>query len=265
MKKTLPWLLLLAAASSVGAQQLPTPEELVPRIHAYAKQYRASVPSFEVDESAVSQAWEDSQLKTEMKLEMTLREIRSQDNSDKLQDSYTFRLVDGKPPKRELMLPSFKRKVVIAPPYFVNGIFINIIGFGGQPGSHCTNYRVSAGPTNSTVKLELWNRPDADPEECPDRPEEFHKTLIVEPDTGRVWHVTRSMSAESARLHHDVVFADVEFAPQKLGDDTFLLPVRFESHNGPNDRRMTATYSNFHRYAATVKLLESNPLPEVGP
>jgi len=60
-------------------------------------------------------------------------------------------------------------------------------------------------------------------------------------------------------------FVEVDFAPQKLGEETFWLPVSFVSHNEKGDRRMEGRFSNFHRYAASVKVIESNPLPEVTP
>jgi len=258
--------LLLAVFLLTGlavAQQLPTPEELVPRIQAYAQQYRLKVPSFEVDESAVSQAFENGKLKREVKLEMTLRQIRDDKDPEELNDSYTVRLVDGKPPRKYLNLPPFNRKAKL--PYFVRSVFSNVIGFAGKGLGECTSYRVSLGPTASTVTLDVANKPGPVPDECKGDPQGYQKTLVVERDSGRVLHVIRSMSPESAARMRDVVFADVEFAPQKLGDEIFWLPIRFTSHNGPNDRRMTATYSNFHRYTSTVKIIASDPLPEVEP
>ena len=256
------FLLVLAGVGSVRAQQLPSSEELRNRIHAYAEQYRQNLPSFEVDESAVSQQVKGDRVKWEVKLEMGLREIRDEAHPGDLKDFYTFRLVNGKPPKKHLKLPPFNRKAKL--PYFVHGVFSNVIGFVGT-GMGCMEYRVSPGTSSATVKLETWNKQGPLPEECKDILEDYHKTLLVERETGRVLHVTRSMSDEAARTHHELAFVDVEFAPQKLGEETFWLPVHFVTHGGKNEGRMEATYSNFHRYTASVKILESDPLPEVTP
>ncbi len=89
--------------------------------------------------------------------------------------------------------------------------------------------------------------------------------MVVDAATGRILHLTRSMSPRDARDRHEIVFASVEYAPQKLGDETFWLPVRFESHDEKNEGRMTATYSNFHRYASTAKVVDSGAQPQVAP
>ena len=96
------------------AQQLPVAApsqaeaaQIVARVEAYAHQYARNVPSFEVDESALSEAWDNGKLKRRVSLEMTLRQIRDPADPEESKDYYTFRLVDGKPPKRELLLPAF--------------------------------------------------------------------------------------------------------------------------------------------------------------
>jgi hypothetical protein len=263
MKRIVLFFFLLSAIGGAGAQQLPAAPELADRIHAYAEQYRKNLPSFEVDESAVVQRVVDGKLKKEVKLEMTLSEVRDEAKPGEFKDHYTFRLIDGKPPRKHLNLPPFNRPIQL--PYFVRGVFSNVIGFGGTRGRSCMEYRVSPGKDSSTVQLEVWNKPGPLPPDCEDMFEDYHKTLLVEPATGKVLHVTRSMSAKAATESHDVSFVDVDFAPQQLGDQTYWLPARFEAHNGTNEGRMTATFSNFHRYTSTVKVIASDPLPEVEP
>jgi hypothetical protein len=252
--KFLPLLLaVLGAAACSNAQQLPTVDELLARITAYAQQYRQSVPSFEADESAVSQQVKDGQVKWEVHLEMTLRELRDESDPSEFDDHYTFRMVDGKPPKKRFKLP-----------YFVNGVFDNAIGFAGRSQDSCYEYRVSPGRDGSTVQLELWQKKqNPQPPLCSDVFEDYRKTVLVDAASGRILHVTRSMSPQAAHDHHEVVFVSVDYALQKLGDATFWLPVRFESHDEKNERRMFATYSSFHRYTSTAKMVESDPLPEV--
>jgi len=254
MKASLLLLAPLFSAAHASAQQLPTVDELLPRVFAYSQQYRQSVPSFEADESAVSQLVKNGQIKWEVRLQMTLRELRDESRPGEFVDRYTFHLVEGMPPRKHFKLP-----------YFVQGVFSSAIGFGRPEEQNCYDYRVSPGDTASTVRLELWVKTRPLPPNCNDVPEDFRKTVVVDVASGAVLHVTRSMSPRAARERHEIVFGTVDYAPQKLGDETFWLPVRFESHDEKNEGRMIATYSNFHRYASTAKVVDSGAQPQVTP
>lgn len=253
-------LVVFFAVDGLRAQELPRAETMVARVRAYAAQYRQRLPSFEVDESAVVARVENGETKASRKLDLTLREVRDASKPGEMKDSYVFRLIDGKPPKRYLNLPLFNRKAKL--PYFVQGVFSNAIGFIGSGKSEsCMAHRVLPGTGASTVTLELWKKPGLLPDECKDVPEEYRKTLVVERESGRVLRLTRSMSAEAARLLHDVDWVEVEYGAQKLGEESFWLPVHFKAHDAKNEGRMEAWYSNFHRYTSTVNLIDSEPLP----
>lgn len=254
MKTSLLLPFLLSSVAYANAQQLPTVDELLPRVLAYAQQYRQSVPSFEADESAVSQQVKDGRIKWEVRLEMTLRELRDESRPGGFVDHYNFNLVDGMPPQKHFKLP-----------YFVQGVFSSAIGFGRPEEQTCYDYRVSPGDSASTIRLELWVKTRPLPPNCNDVPEDYRKTLVVDAATGRILHLTRSMSPRDAHQRHEIVFASVDYAPQKLGDETFWLPVHFESHDEKNEGRMTATYSNFHRYASAAKVVDSGAQPQVTP
>lgn len=250
---------VLSLAGGLGAQELPKTETMVERVRAYAAQYRERLPSFEVDESAVVARVVEGMTKDSRKLDLTLREIRDANKPGEMQDSYVFRLVDGKPPKRYLNLPPFNRKAKL--PYFVQGVFSNAIGFAGTEKLACMEYRVLPGTSASTVTLEMWKKAGAFPEACKNEPEGYRKTLVVERESGRVLRLTRSMSAEAARLLHDVDWVEVEYGAQKLGEESFWLPVHFKAHDAKDEGRMEAWYSNFHRYTSTVNMIDSAPLP----
>jgi hypothetical protein len=254
MSKRFAIAILCCASACLPAQQLPSVGTLLQRITACVKQYRASLPSFEVDESAVSQRLKNGQVKSQVALEMTLREIRDPSDPDNFNDSYTFRLVNGKPPKGRFKLP-----------YFVTGGFSNAIGFAQSGQDNCYDYRVQPGRDSETAQLDFWVKSAPLPANCTDVIEGYRKSVIVDIATGTVLHVTRSMPARSARPRHEVDFVEVDYAPQKLGDETFYLPVRLESHDEKNERRMIVTYSNFHRYAATSRIVSSDPMPEIVP
>jgi len=252
MKLFLPLLAGLAIAAHANAQQLPTVDQLLTRVTAYAQQYRQSVPSFEADESAISQWVKNGQVTWEVRLEMTVEEVRVESKPDELDDRYTFHLIDGKPPKKHFKLP-----------YFAHGVFANALGFGHPEQNNCFDFRVSPGDSSTTVELEMAVKPAPLPPNCADIPDEYRKITIVDTATGRVLHVTRSMSARAAHERHEIVFVSVDYAPQKLGDETFWLPVRFESHDGKNEGRLLATYSNFHRYTSTAKVVDGDSPPQV--
>jgi hypothetical protein len=241
-----------ALAAHANAQQLPTVGQLLPRVIAYAQQYRQSMPSFEADESAVSQRVKDGRVTWEVRLEMTLQEVRDQSKSDDLIDRYTVHLVDGKPAPERFKLP-----------YFTHGVFANALGFGHPEQNSCFDFRVSPGDSAATLQLEMDVKPAPTPPNCIDMPENYHKTVVVDTASGEILHVTRSMSARAAHQRHEIVFVSVDYAPQKLGDETFWLPVRSESHDEKNEERLIATYSNFHRFTATTKVIAGDPLPGV--
>ncbi len=128
------------------------------------------VPSFEADESAVSQQVKDGRIKWEVRLEMTLRELRDESKPRGFVDHYNFSMVDGKPPKKHFKLP-----------YFVQGVFSNAIGFGRPEEQTCYEYRVSSGDSASTARIEMWVKPRPLPPNCNDVPEDYRKTWSLMP------------------------------------------------------------------------------------
>jgi hypothetical protein len=242
--------ILLAWSGFAQAQPTPSVDEVVKQLIAYSKDYRAKLPSLECDESIVSQQIKGDKVKWEVKAEATLRQIRDSKDPDEFNDSYTFKSVDGHPPKARFKLP-----------YFVNGAFANGIGFAsddshGSDDSHeCFSYALSREDGGTTLRLEVTAKPVRTASDCKDVFAEYHKIVLVDAATGIVKHITRSMSPAAARKHREVVFASIDYAPQNLGELTLWLPVRVESHNGKGERRMTATFSNYHRYTGEARIL----------
>jgi hypothetical protein len=160
-------------------------------------------------------------------------------------------LVDGQSPKSHFKLP-----------WFAQGVFSNAVGFVRMGDEGCYDYRLGPGDVDGSVQLEMWVKPGNPLPACKDVFEDYRKTLVVDAASGRILHVTRSMSARAAKEHHEIFFLSLDYGPQKLGEETFWLPVRFEAHNDQNEKRMTATFSNFHRYSSTLKVIASDPLPD---
>ena len=62
---------------------------------------------------------------------------------------------------------------------------------------------------------------------------------------------------EVAATSSEAYFGGIDYAPQKLGEQTFWLATRFYTHDAKNTGRMLATYSNGHRYIGELKILPS--------
>ncbi|HTX76418.1 MAG TPA: hypothetical protein VMD29_09455 [Terracidiphilus sp.] len=91
-------------------------------------------------------------------------------------------------------------------------------------------------------------------------PDGFRRTVVADPETGRILHTERTIAPEVAIDSNGVYFGAIDYAPQKLGDRTFWLPSRFYAHDVEGTGRMFATYSNCRRFTGELKIL-----PEVSP
>jgi len=93
----------------------------------------------------------------------------------------------------------------------------------------------------------------------------FHRIVIADPETGRILHTERTIEPEVAARNTEVYFGGIDYAPQKLGEQTFWLPSRFYAQDAKNMGRMFATYSNCHRYTGELKILPAVSFPGAGP
>jgi hypothetical protein len=236
--------ILLACSGFAEAQQTPTVDEVFSRLFAYSKEYRARLPSLECDESVISQQLKGGKVKWEVKIEATLRQIRDSKHPDAFNDFYTFKSVDGHPPKTQFKVP-----------YFVNGAFANGVGFGDEAHVRCYDYTLSQEDSGATLRLEFAVKSASTDPACKEVYAGYHEIVLAGAATGIVKHITRSMSPDAARKNHDAVFASIDYAAQPLGEMTLWLPSRVESHDEKGERRMTAIFSSYHRYTGEAKIL----------
>jgi len=221
----------------------------VRQVIAYAKAYRANVPSLECDETMLSQRVIKGKVKWEVKIKATFRELRDETEPGGFKDDYTFLSVDGKRAK-----PHFK------PPYFVYNVFANSLGIGDTPRPACFDYRFTPLDGGRTMQFNIDvragdGRPGPRDPSCAKIPDEYHKVMLIDTASGAVRHVERRISAAFADEKDEIPYVAIDYAPQKLGEDTFWLPVRFEASDADQQGRMIATYSNFHRYAGVTRVL----------
>jgi hypothetical protein len=234
---------LLAIPLLVAAQQT-FDEEQIRRVIAYAQAYRERLPSLECDETMLSQRIGSGNVKWEVKIKATLRELRDENEPGGFRDDYTFKSVDGKPAK-----PNFRR------PYLVFNVFANSLGIGEGPRPNCFNYRFVTLDGGQTLQFNIDSKPGVRDPSCKKIPDEYHKMMLIDAASGAVRHVERRLSPQFAKNNLEVPDVSIDYAPQRLGEETIWLPVRFEAIDLNQEGRMIATYSNFHRYTGVAKVL----------
>ena len=232
------------------AQQAPSLDELLPRLYAYAREYRAKLPSLSCDEAITSQVVKKGKVKKEMKIEASLREIHDSSITNPLRELRIYNKVDGRRPKRYVTIP-----------YLVQGAFANAIGFMREDREACFDYRLVAQDGGVTLRLDMALKPNYTDTNCKDVPEGYNKTVLVDAKSFRITHVDRTISAEAARHSIEAFFFSTDYRPQKLGTGTFWLPTRVYAHDADDQLRMYATYSNFHRFTGELKVLPMDTQP----
>jgi hypothetical protein len=235
--------LFLAIPFLVTAQQTFN-EEQVRRVIAYAQAYREHLPSLECDESMLSQRVKNGKVKWEVKIKATLRELRDENEPGGFRDEYTFQSVDGKPAK-----PHFKT------PHFVYNVFANSLGIGESPRPNCFDYRFTTLDDGRTLQFNIDSRQGVRDPSCKKIPDDYHKMMLIDTASGAVRRVDRRISPQFADDNLEIPNVMIDYAPQRLGEETFWLPTRFEANDLHQEGRMIANYSNCRRYVGIPKIL----------
>lgn len=234
----------LLATPLPGIPQQSADEDQVRRVIAYAQAYREHLPSLECDETMLSQRVKNGKVSWEVKIKATLRELRDENEPGGFTDNYAFKSVDGRPAK-----PHFKA------PYFVYNVFANSLGIGESPRPNCFDYGIATLDDGRTLRFNVDSKPGARDASCRKIPDDYHKTMLIDAATGAVRRVERRISPEFADDNLEIPNVTIDYAPQRLGDETFWLPIRFEAVDLSQEGRMIATYSNCHRYIGIPKIL----------
>ena len=255
MKAALFLLVLFAPmARAQGSLADLSDDERLERISAYQRTFRERIPSLEADASIVTQEVKKGKVKWEVRFEAVVRETRDEENPGKFQERLTFITVGGKPYNHK----SFKL------PYYANESFANSLGVAGPANHACLDYRFAMLDDGATLQLTVdWKPEAAGNPACKDVPEQEHKIVLIDVASGAVKHQERRMAQRFSDAHHDVPEIAVDFAPQKLGEETVWLPVHTEGKDPGKSGRMAVTYSNFHRYTGEARILSD--APEGGP
>lgn len=237
---------LLAIPLLVVAQQTSN-EEQVRRVIAYTQTYRKHLPSLECDETMLSHRMKNGKVKEEIKVEATLRELRDKNEPGGFRDDYTFKSVDGKPAK-----PNFSIGTL---PYFVYHAFANGLVIGESLLPACFSYRFATLDNGRTLQFNIDSKPGFRDPSCKKIPDDYHKMMLIDAASGAVRRVERRMSPEFADHNLEIPYIVIDYAPQRLGEETFWLPMRFEAIDLHQQGGMIATYSNCHRYSVVSRIL----------
>jgi hypothetical protein len=228
-----------------GSSQETDNEEQLRRVIAYAQAYRKRLPSLECDELMLSQQVKNGKVKREVKIKATLREFRDESEPGGFRDDYTFRARNGKTAKLNLS----------GLPYFAYNVFANSVGVGESPLPACFDYRFGTLDDGRTIQLNIDSKPGVLNAFCKKIPDDYHKTMLLDTTSGAVRHVERRISPEFADANLEIPYITIDYAPEKLGDEVFWLPTRFEAIDLHQQGRMVATYSNCHRYTVDSRIL----------
>jgi hypothetical protein len=243
-------LILLPAVA--GSQQSPSLDVVLDRLDAYASQYQSALPSLVCDEQITSQALnEKGKVTQEVKMHSTLREIRTGNLYDPFREEREVKDQGRRFARRTSQLP-----------YFVEGGFAGLVGFQSWKQRECFDYVLSSADNGQTVHLEMALKKTFVNSSCAKLPADLHRTVIADAQTGRIVHTERTIAPEAAVIGDGVYFGGIDYAPRVLGEQTFWLPSRFYSMDAENSGRMTATYSNCHRYTVELKIVPGMPVDD---
>ena len=244
----------LALAAFPVSAQMPAPPALIDQLVANAEQYRATLPSLTADESISSEISYLSIFRRHADATGTFRVLRNP-ASNTLDESRQILVLNGKPvePGEHASLPAT-----------LFGGFDHFQEMFFTP-EHRLCYRFTLlpkpGPADSIqVAIAAAGAPSCDP-----GTRTVTALVLVDAATHQITHLERAFPDDVAQKSHLAPFASADFAPTKVGDDTFWLPTTVIGRilNGKLKGQFVAHYSNYHRYSASMKLLpgatEVNP------
>ncbi len=248
-------LLLLSTASLPAQTQAPTP--LIDQLVANAEAYRITLPSLTASESIQSDA---SYLffKHHADAKGTFRVTRSSPDAQ-LVEARQLTEVDGKPvtPDKHPTLPTTM--------FGGFGRFQEMFFTPAHRPCYTFTQLPQPGPQD-TLQLLIAQAPDPTPA-CAGTPRGVTGLALVDPATHQLRHLERTIPDDVAIPAHLAPFASVDLAPAKVGDQTYWLPTTVTGIivNGKIHGKFVARYSDYHRYAGTVKILpgitEVEPTP----
>jgi uncharacterized protein (TIGR03435 family) len=256
---------LIISISSRAQQSTLTVDAVLARVREHIAEYKTTVPNFISDESVLSQRSINGKLKDQTKLESSF-EVQHKDGSGNLGETRTVRLVDGRPLKKN-------RGFVL--PYRYTGAVSDAFWFFEDK---CTAFRFAEEPgEGNPIVIETSRKPVSG--DCPlisqttvvkafIDPENFQVTRLVQTVQDMKWTGPPNF-AHLFPSDHNVMTALVDYTPVELGGKTYWLTKTVTDDNSdepgikkPVHLHYEAHYSNYHKYASTMKILPSESATE---
>ena len=240
----------------IPSQPVEDLEELVDRLIAHANLYRATLPSLTADEDIVSDASYLGMFRKRVEAHATFRAIRKPDGGF-LNESRQITILNGKPvpPGEHVNLPSTL--------FGGFGRFQDM--FFTTQHRPCFNFVLAPNPipgASLQIDITLSSAAAANPG-CEPGLQGLTGIARIDPASGQLTHLERTIPAPVATRGNYAIYASVDSAPTKVGDETFWLPtlVIGDVQQGKIKGRFTAHYSNYHRYTATSTILPVTTTP----
>jgi hypothetical protein len=234
-------------AQSAAPPELPAPQELIDRLVANALLYHQTLPSITASEAIESEA-SYMIFRRRVQAKGIFRVVRNP-ATDELEESRQVTEVDGKP------VSAGENRGL---PWTLSGGFGKFQEmFFKAVTRPCFTFTLLPGPgPNGSEQIAIAEQPEiATMRACMQRG--ITGVARVDPVTGQLVYMERTVPDEIALKTHLAPWAMVEIAPAKIGDDTFWLPTVVVGTfvNGKEKGKFTAHYSNYHRYTGSIKIL----------
>ena len=233
----------------------PAPPGLIDHLVANAQLYSATLPSIGANEAIVS---EGSYLIFHRRVEAkaVFRVVRDPKDGA-LEESRQITEIDGKPvePGRHAALP-----------WTLLGGFEKFQQLFFTP-SHtpCFTFTLLPQPgPGATQQIAVAELPPAlRTPACNQAPRGYTGLIRVDPATGQIVYLERSVPEDVAVPSHLAPFASVEIGPVRIGEQTFWLPsvIIGTFVSGKTHGRFEARYFDYHRYTGSITILPGvNPV-----
>lgn len=237
----------------VQESQGATLQDELKKLGAEALSLQRDLPSFECNETGLSQAMKKGKVKEQVRFVADVRVERAK--AGRLNEELNVTEVNGKPYSGGRF----------EPPFMVRGGFGEALFFFLPEAQTCFHYTLSYAGSQGRVDFESppgsFDRP-----ECRDMGAPRGFALLD--DAGNATHVERQVQPEYADQVHAVDFAGVDFAPTELDGKVYPLAskvVADVAKKGGVTLRFEATYTGCHLFKATSTILPGmTVVPDTG-
>ena len=220
------------------------------RLGAAARSLLQDLPSFECQETALSQSLKKSKVRQEVRFVGDLRVERVA--GGRLNERLQVTEVNGRPYSGE----------TFEPPFMVKGGFGESLFYFLPAMQTCFKYTLSDGRIDFVSPPGTFGRP-----ECRDTGAPSGMALLD--DAGDAIHLERQVRPELAPQVHVVDSTAINFAPVELDGKVYSLPSRMVADvpkKGGMSLHFEAAYTGCHLFKAKSTILpDVTPVPESGP